>query len=164
MSSLLFPSSSAMLRHWHVMCKVYFMCTLYRSGINHLAITIHQLHGKLDILLSAEMTLCPIIHIMKSSGPTSYVNSFSKISEPVGMHLKRFSIHFFSFSLKKKICLKFCFWVQEEVIVTIGIANLLVLDWAKVVSYKLRGLIEFIWKKTKWQHYFNIFLYWDKTR
>ena len=32
------------------------------------------------------------------------------------------------FIKKKKICLKFCFWVQEEVIVTIGIANLLVLD------------------------------------
>ena len=56
------------------------MCIFYRSGTHHLAITIHQLHGKPDILLSAEMTLCPIIHVMKPPGPTSYVDSFSKIA------------------------------------------------------------------------------------
>ena len=69
------------------------MCILSIRGIHRLAITIYQLLGKLDILLSAEMTLCTVNRAVKPPGPARYTDSFFKISEPVGMHLKMFFIH-----------------------------------------------------------------------
>lgn len=69
------------------------MCILYIRGIHLLSITTYQLHRKLDILLLAEIALCTVNHVMKPPGCTRYIDSFSKISEPLGMHLKIFSIH-----------------------------------------------------------------------
>lgn len=65
-------------------CNVYFIYKGHSSLI-HLY--------KLDILLLAEIALCTVNHVMKPPGCTRYIDSLSKVSEPLGMHLKIFSIH-----------------------------------------------------------------------